>query len=332
MAEVDVDALYDVDAPTLAEAASPWKKYFSTARPATEIALKTSNMKAANVVEEVIEVNLPAGFFDTKQTSENNRHPRNSPLASGSGKTQEDALSKLAKLLAEAGGEDKAGILKFTPSKNSAWKNRVRQLPKWEPPYEPLDVSDESSTESVMFPLPDEMDPQAAISARRRRERRDKIKSAPKSLAREVYGDMRYFEEAAKKGKLVSYEYWGEIGEWGMNKFRDYRLYPADFHVAEIVGLDSSKKAENTNAEDAVELDENDDSLEEEQVTSFGRKRKRVQRLADEQRLLNPRKRGPGRPRKPAAGRTRLGDKYQASVPARPFSDFDKSNSSSDPG
>lgn len=301
------------------------KQSLSKPRPTFQKLLtKTSQNKPASVVEDVTQVVLPAGFFNASKTTED-ASAKNSQVG-GEGKTQ-DAISRLAELLIKAGGEDKAGILKHTPSKNSAWKNRVKKIPKWPPTYPPPDESDSSlSTSSSVASVPDPPDRKAI----RRQQRKDLANWTPKSLAKEVYGDSRYFGSTAQKGKLVIHEGWEEMGPLEMTKFRDYRLYPVDYHVTEILGL-NSRKANRAKVEEAAESSSDEESEESvQEVTSRGRKRKRVRRLAEEQRLTTPRKRGVGRPKKeaPAAGRTRVGDKYQASVAARPFSDFRESDSS----
>ena len=297
-------------------------------RPVTQLLKPTPKKLPASAVEDVTEVILPPGFFNAREKAED--ECAESSQLGGERKSQ-DAISRLAELLIKAGGEDKAGIFKYTPSKNSAWKNRIKMLPKWPPTYPPPDVSDSSdssvSSASSVSSLPNPLGRKTS-AAIRRQQRKDLANWAPKSLAQEVYGDSRYFSSRAEKGKLVVQEGWEEMGPFEMTKFRDYRLYPADTHLIKILGL-NSRKANKAKVKEAAESDE--ESVEE--VTSRGRKRKRVRRLAEEQRLTTPRKRGVGRPKKegPAAGRTRVGDKYQASVAARPFSNLRESDSSNVP-
>lgn len=291
---------------------APTTTALSSKEPATAKPQPTPPIKPPNVVEEVTQVILPPGFF--KPRNNNTKSSSNQSEAgkvAGEGNNQ-DTLSRLAELIAKAGGEEEAGVFKFSASQNHSWKNRVKLVLR-DPPVVPPDDSGSLSSSSSMSSSSEPL-PQTSGT---------NYKWTAKLLATDVYADSRYIKGRAESGKLVAQS--GKCRE--MVKFRDYRIYPVDYHVTKVVGL-GSREGRNRKEDAADSSDDN--SVE--QVSSRGRRRRRIRRLNEEQAGTPKKKRRRTRkePSEPT-GASRVGERYQANVAARPFTDLRESDASNIP-
>jgi len=293
---------------------------------------KSTDSNLIGYVEETTEVILPPNFFqfDNKQLAEE----KGDGNPGGSGKDQ-DAISRLATLISNAGGEDKSGIFKIYSTYNSPWRTRVKITPRDPPPYTPRDDASVSSASSE-FSMEEAAQVQMNQANASHQNSSSSSSSSSTSLAKDVFVDSRYFQVHAVNGRIEVQdpqkirEVFGPLDK---AKFRDYRIYPVDYHLTGVKGLNSKEKPKRANKPKEMTFDaetteeEVSDELE---TTSRGRKRRRVQRFTVEQAGTIRKKRSPPKDEKEHVA-SRVGGQYQAVVPARPLSVFRQADSSYTP-